>query len=42
MTSGAEKMEDGTIIKLYQSSSRGINDLFINTSTQAYKIRINL
>lgn len=41
MPSGAVKMADGTFIKLYQSTSRGINDLFINTSTQAYKIRIN-
>lgn len=41
MSSGAVKMADGTFIKLYQSTSRGINDLFIKTSTQAYKIRIN-
>jgi hypothetical protein len=41
MQSGAVKMSDGTFIKLYQSTSRGINDLFINTPTQTYKIRIN-
>jgi hypothetical protein len=41
MTSGAVKMPDGTFIKLYQSTSRGINELHINLPSQVYKIRIN-
>lgn len=41
MPSGAVKMPNGTFIKLYQSTSRGLNELHINTPSQMYKIRVN-
>jgi hypothetical protein len=41
LPSGAVKMSNGTFIKFYQSTSRGVNDLLIHTPTQNYKIRIN-
>ncbi len=41
MSSGAVKMPDGTFIKLYQSTSRGVHELHINMHSQMYKIRVN-
>ena len=41
LPSGVVKMPDGTFIKLYESKSRSMKELFIDSPSQKYKIRIN-
>lgn len=40
LPSGAVKMPNGTIVRLYNATSTGAPTIYINTSSQFYKIRI--